>query len=81
MMINQDSFLTFKMFVESLNPKKTRQERYMALNDMSPKSRDASIDRFLTRLGALMDNQSEMRPLEVFQRTYVIWDEEVGQRG
>ena len=46
---------------------------------MSPKSRDAAIDRFLTRLGALMDNQSEMRPLEVFQRVYVIWDEEVGQ--
>ena len=79
-MNNEQSLLTFKLFVENLHPKKTRQERYIALNDMSPKSRDAAIDRFLTRLGALMDNQSEMRPLEVMQRVYVIWDEEVGQR-
>ncbi len=79
-MNNEQSLLTFNLFVENLNPKKTRQEKYEALNDMSPKSRQVSIDRFLTRLGALMDNQSEMRPLEVFQRVYVIWDEEVGQR-
>ena len=78
-MTNEQSLLTFKLFVENLHPKKTRQERYIALNDMSPKSRDAAIDRFLTRLGALMDNQSDMTPLECFQRVYVIWDEEVGQ--
>ena len=47
---------------------------------MSPRSRDASVNRFLTRLGTFLNNDVALTPMECLQRIYIIYDEEVNAK-
>ena len=47
---------------------------------MSPRSRDASVNRFLTRLGTFLNNDVAISPMECLQRFYIMYDEEVNAK-
>ena len=49
-------------------------------DDISPRSRDASVNRFLTRLGTFLNNDVALTPMECLQRIYIIYDEEVNAK-
>ncbi len=55
-------------------------KEYKEVDDMSPRSRDASIQRFLTRLGTFLNNDVAVTPMECLQRIYVMYDEEVNAK-
>ena len=55
-------------------------KEYKEVDDMSPRSRDASVQRFLTRLGTFLNNDVAVTPMEYLQRIYVMYDEEVNAK-
>tara|TARA_B100000131_G_scaffold222040_1_gene213616 strand:- start:16 stop:252 length:237 start_codon:yes stop_codon:yes gene_type:complete len=55
-------------------------KEYKEVDDMSPRSRDASVQRFLTRLGTFLNNDVAVTPMECLQRIYVMYDEEVNAK-
>ena len=55
-------------------------KEYKEVSDMSPRSRDASVDRFLTRLGTFLNNDIAISPMECLQRIYIMYDEEVNAK-
>ena len=55
-------------------------KEYKEVSDMSPRSRDASVDRFLTRLGTFLNNDVAISPMECLQRIYIMYDEEVNAK-
>ena len=56
------------------------EKEYSDTTDMSPRTKNASIERFLSRVGQLLQSDVEITPLECLQRIYVIYDEEVNGR-
>ena len=59
---------------------KTLEERMLEVDAMSPRSRDASVNRFLTRLGTFLNNDVALTPMECLQRIYIMYDEEVNAK-
>ena len=55
-------------------------KEYKEVDDMSPRSRDASVQRFLTRLGTFLNNDVAVTPMECLQRIYIMYDEEVNAK-
>ena len=56
------------------------KKEYSDTIDMSPRTKNASVKRFLSRVGQLLQSDVEITPLECLQRIYVIYDEEVNGR-
>ena len=52
-------------------------KKHKEVDDMSPRSKDASVNRFLTRLGTFLNNDVALTPMECLQRIYILYDEEV----
>ena len=48
--------------------------------DLNWKARETYAEQFLDRLRDLLGTRTEMTPLEVAQRLYIIYDETIGQR-
>ena len=48
--------------------------------DLNWKARETYTEQFLDRLRDLLSTNTEMTPLEVAQRLYIIYDETIGQR-
>ena len=71
-----------KSFTSFTDPIKQVYEdkEYKEVSDMSPRSRDASVDRFLTRLGTFLNNDIAISPMECLQRIYIMYDEEVNAK-
>ena len=55
-------------------------KEYKEVDAMSPRSRDASVNRFLTRLGTFLNNDVALTPMECLQRIYIMYDEEVNAK-
>ena len=70
---------SFNSFTDSINQVYEDKE-YKEVSDMSPRSRDASVDRFLTRLGTFLNNDIAISPMECLQRIYIMYDEEVNAK-
>jgi len=56
------------------------KKEYSDTIDMSPRTKNASVKRFLSRVGQLLQSDVEITPLECLQRIYVMYDEEVNGR-
>ena len=48
--------------------------------DLNWKAKETYTEHFLDRLRDLLGTKTEMTPLEVAQRIYIIYDETIGQR-
>ena len=48
--------------------------------DLNWKAKETYTEQFLDRLRDLLSTNTEMTPLEVAQRLYIIYDETIGQR-
>ena len=48
--------------------------------DLNWKAKETYTEQFLSRLRDLLSTNTEMTPLEVAQRLYIIYDETIGQR-
>ena len=70
---------SFNSFTDAIKQVYEDKE-YKEVSDMSPRSRDASVDRFLTRLGTFLNNDIAISPMECLQRIYIVYDEEVNAK-
>ena len=70
---------SFNSFTDAIKQVYEDKE-YKEVSDMSPRSRDASVDRFLTRLGTFLNNDIAISPMECLQRIYIMYDEEVNAK-
>ena len=75
-MNKEKSFTSFTDAIKQVYEDK----EYKEVSDMSPRSRDASVDRFLTRLGTFLNNDIAISPMECLQRIYIMYDEEVNAK-
>ena len=75
-MNKEKSFTSFTDAIKQVYEDK----EYKEVDDMSPRSRDASVQRFLTRLGTFLNNDVAVTPMECLQRIYVMYDEEVNAK-
>lgn len=75
-MNKEKSFTSFTDAIKQVYEDK----EYKEVSDMSPRSRDASVDRFLTRLGTFLNNDVAISPMECLQRIYIMYDEEVNAK-
>ena len=48
--------------------------------DLNWKAKETYTEQFLDRLRDLLSTNIEMKPLEVTQRLYILYDETIGQR-
>ena len=48
--------------------------------DLNWKAKETYTEQFLDRLRDLLSTRTEMTPIEVAQRLYIIYDETIGQR-
>ena len=70
---------SYTSFNDAIKPVYEDKE-YKEVDAMSPRSRDASVNRFLTRLGTFLNNDVALTPMECLQRIYIIYDEEVNAK-
>ena len=75
-MNKEKSFTSFTDAIKQVYEDK----EYKEVSDMSPRSRDASVDRLLTRLGTFLNNDVALTPMECLQRIYIMYDEEVNAK-
>ena len=54
-----------------------KDKEYKEVDAMSAHSRDASVNRFLTRLGTFFNNDVALTPMECLQRIYIMYYEDV----
>ena len=48
--------------------------------DLNWKAKETYTEQFLDRLRDLLSTNTEMKPIELAQRLYIIYDETIGQR-
>ena len=75
-MNKEKSFTSFTDAIKQVYEDK----EYKEVDAMSPRSRDASVNRFLTRLGTFLNNDVALTPMECLQRIYIMYDEEVNAK-
>lgn len=56
------------------------QKTYSNPADLNWQAKETYTEQFLDRLRDLLSTRTEMTPLEVAQRLYIIYDETIGQR-